>query len=193
MEVPFDQNELSRAGARRSQGKGIGYKAMTNTRFIRSLGVIAAILLAIAATVVIAQKGIRQVRASSKHLECARNLQRFGIALLTYAHAVSGSGDDLVQQMVTRGFVQQSDTTCPITGEAYRSFTLPPVYAIPRPSETIVAYEPLGQHRADAAMVVFADGHSELVPDREFALCMANTSKLISTNSPPPNADKPAN
>jgi prepilin-type N-terminal cleavage/methylation domain-containing protein/prepilin-type processing-associated H-X9-DG protein len=131
---------------------------------------------------------LNRARETANRVKCASNLRQIGQAILMYANENRGAFPDTLDRVLATQDLTAAEFVCPssqdspapgATNQAQaanlsKGGHLSYVYvgkgmtskilSSPNVATTVVAYEPLTNHRNDGTNVLYADGHVEFVP-----------------------------
>lgn len=116
-------------------------------------------------------------------LACQRNMQALYTRLVSLCQ--SDVSDDCIVRLLASGQLRQSEIRCPAcTEESCRYQILPLPEQRPLPGGTWVMVEAKSNHQGWGGNVLFADGHSSFLPEREYdAQWAAMRAAMRSTSS----------
>ena len=113
----------------------------------------------------------RHARALSLQVVCASSLKGVGASLLIYHEEHPDAPLPEIEELVARGDVVPTQLWCPITEQPHVFLRLTAEQL--GDAETVWAYEPRGSHGVDTGIVLFADGHVEVLDGKAFERVIA--------------------
>lgn len=169
--------------------------------WLRTLNWWLAILAAVLILGSAALPWINRAREGGGRVRCPSNLRQIGLAMKLYADAHAGHYPDsfaeilLTEDVTPEVFVcpnsSGSHSTAPTTREAAADLSNPEhcsyIYAAKglttdAPLATVLAYEPLANHREEGMNVLFGDGHVEFIKASKARMI---TAALQAGHNPP--------
>jgi len=152
---------------------------------------------------------LNRAREQANRVKCSYNLRVIGQAVIMYANDNHGGLPDLLDRVLTYQ-VTPEEFVCPSSQDTPAPGTTPQALAAnlskgghlsyvyvgkgmtsriltsPNAGRTVVAYEPMTNHRNDGTNVLFADGHVEWVAPEVFKHGLDESKKKAATLKPEP-------
>jgi prepilin-type processing-associated H-X9-DG protein len=163
---------LGIVGLSRTKDPRVGGKGMATTGIV--LGAVS--ILVMPCMISILLPSLNRARETANRVKCASNMKQIGNALLLYANAHRGAyPPDLATLLGNSPALMPDVMTCPSSNDTpaasaatlnaggHLSFVYVPGQNVSSPSNAILLYEPLTNHRSDGTNVLFGDGHVEFL------------------------------
>lgn len=147
---------------------------------------------------------LNRAREQANRVKCASNMRQIGLAIMMYSNQErNGAFPDSFDKVVKAGFVNNGDVfVCPSSNDTDAGNTTQQIIAGLHGSghdsytyigsgidnkadgNTVVLYEPPGNHRPDGGNFLFADGHVEFLPKPRAQKIIA---EIQAGQNPPPS------
>jgi prepilin-type processing-associated H-X9-DG protein len=151
---------------------------------------------------------LNRAREQANRVKCASNLRMIGQGIMMYANENRGQFPDTLERVLTTQDLAPADFVCPAsqdtpapgaTAQAQaqslsKGGHLSYVYVgkgmtsrvltSPNAGRTVLAYEPLTDHRNDGANFLFADGHVEFLPAAQAQQAITRADRGQGTGQP---------
>jgi prepilin-type processing-associated H-X9-DG protein len=119
---------------------------------------------------------LNRAREMANRVKCASNMRQIGQDLMLYANANRGQYPPDLDTLLKNGTLTSAEYVCPssndtpapagtpLTAGAHLSYVYVPGQNSQAPSNAVLLYENMTDHRNDGTNVLFGDGHVQFVP-----------------------------
>jgi len=170
-------------GLSRTKDPRVGGRGLAIAGLVLGCVSIVVSLIVVPLQISILLPALNRAREQANRVKCASNMRQLGLALELYANSNGGNFPDKLEDVLQADhsllpavFVCPSDDKTPSTGTSQQSIAADIaggkhssyIYVgrgltTSEPSDTVLLYEPLGDHNNEGMNVLYADGHVAFV------------------------------